>query len=187
MPLSGAQRPVAVSPGTPTGFATIADRCPTFSWGFVEGAESLELIVYALTDEDLEEVEPVLAVTLPGSANSWTPALEQCLEAGGQYAWWLRALAEVENTEWSSPSLFRVAAGPSEQEFQEALAVVRAYLEDSPEGGEALGADPATAQPSREAALGRDTTSSSTANPLAELLATPNETGLRSDVAATPE
>ena len=95
------------------------------------------------------------------------------------------AMRGREDSEWSSPSLFRVAAGPSEEEFQEALAVVRAYLEDSPVGGEALGTSPDTVQPSTKAAPGPDTASSSTGIPLTELLATPNETGIRSEVAAT--
>ena len=40
------QATVAVSPGGATAFARIAQSCPTFSWGLVEGAARYEIIVY---------------------------------------------------------------------------------------------------------------------------------------------
>ena len=120
-------RPVAVSPGSPEGVSLIESRCPTFSWTAVPGAESYELVVYQVGDEG-EEAQPVLGETFAGSASSWTPSLDRCVERGGQYAWSVRAVAEKGALEWSSPSLFQVASGPSEAEFEEALLVVRGYL-----------------------------------------------------------
>ena len=52
--LAGAQAvlaatvPVAVSPGSAESVTTIEARCPTFSWGAVEGAKGYELVVYRL-------------------------------------------------------------------------------------------------------------------------------------------
>ena len=120
-------KPVAVSPGSSTG-ALIGDACPTFSWGSVPGAKGYELVLYDV-GEKREGAEPVLRQTFAGSVASWTPSLERCLERGGQYAWSVRAMDRKEASEWSSPSLFQVASGPSESEFEEALAVVRSYLD----------------------------------------------------------
>lgn len=121
-----AETPVAVSPGDTSKLALIGDTCPTFSWGSVEGARSYELVVYRLGD-DSEEAKPVLQETFAGSASSWTPSLDRCLERGGQYAWSVRAIGGSEASEWSAPSLFEVAAGPSEAEFEELLALVKRY------------------------------------------------------------
>ncbi|MCP4203900.1 MAG: DUF1566 domain-containing protein [bacterium] len=124
---ASAPHPVAVSPGSPTG-SMIGDTCPTFSWGSVAGARSYELVVYRLGDGG-EEAEPVLRQSFAGSVSSWTPSLARCLERGGQYAWTVRATGENANTGWSAPSLFEVASGPSEVEFEQALALVQRYLE----------------------------------------------------------
>lgn len=129
--------PVAVSPGSATG-ALIGDTCPSFSWGEVEGAKSYELVVYRL-GADGEEVQPVLRETFPGSAFSWTPSLDRCLERGDQYAWSVRVLGNETPSEWSPPSLFGVASGPSKAEFEEAVAVVRQYLEDEGVSGDRPG------------------------------------------------
>jgi hypothetical protein len=86
-----------------------------------------ELVVYAVGEES-EEARPVLRQTVPGTANGWTPSLESCLDRGGQYAWSVRATGGKEASEWSSPSLFEVASGPSQAQFEEAVAVVRAYI-----------------------------------------------------------
>jgi hypothetical protein len=104
----------------------IADTCPTFSWGVARGASSYELLVYRLGEEN-EEERPVLTQTFAGSAFSWTPSLDRCLELGGQYAWSVRALSDEEESEWSAPSLFEVAGGPTEMELEKALQVLRHY------------------------------------------------------------
>ncbi len=133
-----AERPVAVSPGSASTVALIGDGCPTFSWGAADGAKSYELVVYRLAEEG-EEAQPVLSETLAGSASSWTPSLDRCLERGGRYAWSVRAVGGKEASEWSAPSLFEVASGPSEAEFGEALEIVRQFLAME-RGGEAEGA-----------------------------------------------
>ncbi len=128
-------KPVAVSPGDASKLVLIGNTCPTFSWGAVAGAKSYELVVYRVGQEK-REVEPVLEQEIPGSASSWTPPLESCLERGGQYAWSLLAVSRRQPSEWSSPSLFEVTAGPSEVEFEAALEVVKSYLAVEREGAE---------------------------------------------------
>jgi hypothetical protein len=123
---AAAQAPVAASPGTPAG-ARIGDACPTFSWGGVAGAASYELVVYRL-GEDGGRLELALETSLPGSVHGWTPSLDTCLDRGGRYAWSVGAVAADGQSEWSSPSLFDVAPGPSDEELEEALAIVRRYL-----------------------------------------------------------
>lgn len=121
----GAEPPVAVSPGSAQG-ALIEGRCPTFSWGEVDGARTYELVVYLLGEQS-EETRPVLQKSFPGSVETWTPSLDRCLERGGRYAWSVQAVGK-EASDWSQPSLFEVASGPIEAEFEEALSVVRSYL-----------------------------------------------------------
>ena len=128
----GAEGPVAVSPGSATG-SVISDACPTFSWGAVAAAKFYELVVYRV-EEGSEEATPVLRQRISGSALSWTPSLDSCLERGGQYAWSVRAEGRKGSSEWSAPSLFEVAVGPSVAEFEEALQVVLQYLEEEATG-----------------------------------------------------
>ncbi|MCH7667216.1 MAG: hypothetical protein IH936_14960 [Acidobacteria bacterium] len=123
----GAERPAAVSPGDASKLALIGDACPTFSWGAVAGAKSYELVVYRI-GEVSEEAGPVLSRHIAGSALSWTPSLDRCLERGGRYAWSVRAIGKKGSSDWSPPSLFQVAPGPSQMEFEEALTVVHRYL-----------------------------------------------------------
>jgi len=124
----GAERPAAVSPGSTTEVARIHGRCPSFHWGRVEGAQHYELMVYAVGGERDASPEPVLDVTLPGSVTGWTPALDQCLAAGERYAWTVRALGEGGAPgRWSGAAMFEVAAGPSDEELETALEVVRRY------------------------------------------------------------
>ena len=133
--MAQAQRAVAVSPGATKGVARIAQSCPTFSWGAVEGAARYELVVYELAgeQEEAEEKAPVIRVSVLGTALSWTPSLERCLEPGGQYGWSVRARDEFGEGEWSSGRYFEVMAGPSTVEVEEALAVLRRYLGWEPE------------------------------------------------------
>jgi len=144
-----AERPVTVSPGSDSKVALIGDGCPSFSWGAAEGATSYELVVYRLAEEG-EEAQPVLSETFAGSASSWTPSLDRCLERGGRYAWSVRAVGGKEASEWSALSLFEVASRPSQAELDEALALVRQYFVT--EGGAELkGVAEAEAQSNREA------------------------------------
>lgn len=126
--VSAAEISVAVSPGSAAG-SLIGDSCPTFSWGAVPGAKSYELVVYRVEDDN-EEAKPALRQRISGTALGWTPSLDRCLERGAQYAWSVRAVGRKEPSEWSAPSLFEVAAGPSEEEFEAALKVVSQYLEE---------------------------------------------------------
>ncbi|MCP4201729.1 MAG: hypothetical protein GY769_07320 [bacterium] len=124
--------PVAVSPGHVSKLATVADACPTFSWTEVQAAARYELVLYEVGEVEGESTE-VLWQTVPGGATSWTPSLGLCLERGGRYAWSARAVGAKAASEWSAPSLFQVAPGPSEEELEEALDVVRSYLGTRPE------------------------------------------------------
>jgi len=105
----------------------IENRCPTFSWSGIEGANAYELVVYQL-GEKAEEPNPLLQRRIPGAALGWTPNLDLCLERGGEYAWSVRAMGKKEASAWSPPSLFQVASGPSEAELEKAVQVVRQYL-----------------------------------------------------------
>jgi hypothetical protein len=92
------------------------------------GAEGYELVVYRVTG-DSEDTTPVLRQSFSGSVFGWTPSLDRCLDRGGRYAWTVRAVGVKETSEWSTPSLFEVASGPSEAEFEAAMAVVQEYLQ----------------------------------------------------------
>jgi hypothetical protein len=111
---------VTVSPGDPSKLVLIESRCPTFSWGQVDGAKSYQLIVYRL-GEDGEEAQSVLRQRISGSALGWTPSLNRCLERGGRYAWSVRAVGEKAASDWSSPRLFQVASGTTTEELEAAL------------------------------------------------------------------
>jgi hypothetical protein len=155
-----AETPVTVSPGNPSKLALIGDTCPAFSWAGGEGAQSYELVVYRVGEEG-EEAEPVLRQNLPAPAYSWTPSLDRCLERGERYAWSVRAVGGKEASEWSAPSLFQVAARPSEAEFEEAVEVVRSYLAVEREGAESASTareSSAVAEPEGPATSGAPTT-----------------------------
>ena len=124
-----AERPLLVSPGGAAG-GLIEARCPTFSWALVDGATSYELVAYSL-EEDVEDPQIILRRSLPGSASSWTPDLDQCLERGIEYAWSVRAIGAKDTSEWSAASLFQVAPGPSEEELERARALVERYLSET--------------------------------------------------------
>ena len=91
---------------------------------------SYELVVYRVGEEG-EDAEPVLRQNLPAPAYSWTPALESCLERGRQYAWSVRTIGRKQASAWSAPSLFEVAAGPTEAEYEKALEVVQQHLREA--------------------------------------------------------
>jgi hypothetical protein len=149
----GKEAPVAVSPGSEDG-ALIEDRCPTFSWGEVEGARGYELVIYRLGEES-DEAVPVLRQSFAGNVDGWTPALDSCLERGSRYAWSIRAQLGQELSEWSAPSLFQVSSGPTAEEFAEALQVVRQYLgETSRRNGGVLALPAESAAPGQLEGLG---------------------------------
>ncbi len=121
--------PTPVSPGSEAEIVSISGACPTFSWTLAEEAEAIELEVYRVPeDEGDAPLERILAASLPGSAQSWTPALAQCPDPDARYAWSVRSIARGETGEWSPPWLFEIAAGPSDEEVRTALATLRRYL-----------------------------------------------------------
>jgi hypothetical protein len=143
--------PVTVSPGSTyrldsQTMSRVEGRCPTFSWGSVPGAVAFEVIVYVLPD-GFEHVEvwplaspdraaPALRMVVPGTANSWTPSLPDCLDAGSKNAWFVRAVraadgaesAEETSSEWSEPRLFEIAE-PRGITPEEALEALRQHAE----------------------------------------------------------
>ena len=122
--VSAVEAAVTASPGDLSAITRIEARCPTFSWGGVTGAQSYDLVVYSLVD-DTDRSEPLLRESIHGSVHSWTPALDRCLDPGGQYAWSVRAVRGTSVGEWSDPRLFEVSEG----DVIEALAVLRRFLE----------------------------------------------------------
>lgn len=103
------QAPATVSPGEITDFARVLGPCPTFSWGEVDGSSSFELAVYEVED-GLEAAQPHLMKELPGSVESFTPALASCPRYGGRYAWSVRAIGHAGPSEWAPLRLFEVGS-----------------------------------------------------------------------------
>lgn len=131
-PPVGAIRPIAVAPGKPA-VATPASACPSFHWGGVEAAVHHEIVVYRLAPETEGEparsAELVLSESVPGSARSWAPALDRCLERGAMYSWSVRAISGVGSSEWADPLFFRVEELPTLEEVARALDVLRRHEE----------------------------------------------------------
>jgi hypothetical protein len=123
--------PEPVSPGSRQEVETVSGTCPTFSWGIVPGASMYRIVVYAVSAEG-ELGGVVIQREFSAGVSSWTPALQNALTAGGSYAWTAGAVSPRGGTLWSEPVLFRVAPGPSQNEFEDALEVVRSYLNAQP-------------------------------------------------------
>ncbi|HXV65247.1 MAG TPA: hypothetical protein VEK15_31420 [Vicinamibacteria bacterium] len=129
---AGPRRPETVSPGSNRTVLEIAERCPTFSWGVIEGAIDFDLVVYEIqTGDDPGAAEPkaVLRQSVPGNVHSWTPSLQESLARGKHYAWYIRATDEWEPGEWSEARFFRVEAVPSVEEVVTALDILTRFLE----------------------------------------------------------
>jgi hypothetical protein len=142
---SSAGTPDGVSPGAVDRIVSVHDRCPTFSWQSVEGAAFYELVAYELPEDfdleagvgtDLSGAPLVLAIRVPGGATNWTPSLEQALEHGGRYAWFVRVVPSVDEFDrrepglWSEARLFEVPGQPSAEEVQHALEVLHRYAQE---------------------------------------------------------
>lgn len=138
--------PAAVSPGAADRIATIRGDCPAFSWGEVDGASFYELVAYQLpqavelaSDVDVSQYARVLLQEVPRGASSWTPTVESCLAQGASYVWFVRAVFDEEGTletgEWSQGLFFAVAAAPSVEQVEQAIDVLRRYVEQG--GGSA--------------------------------------------------
>jgi hypothetical protein len=124
--------PTSASPGSGESFQWIADRCPTFSWGLVEGTESYEVVVYRLLGDETTEADPAVRHLVRGAASSWTPSLGQCLEAGHQYAWSVRATGGKTRSDWSRPRFFGVVSDDPVARIEEALADLKKLSNDEP-------------------------------------------------------
>lgn len=120
--------PVAASPGSPDG-ARIQTECPTFTWSEVDHATAYELVIYRLAAEGGQSA-PVLRKRFPYPVDGWTPGVDECLEAGVRYAWSIRGFADDKATNWSIPTLFEVVAATDQKSVEEAMAIVRRYLEN---------------------------------------------------------
>ena len=140
---AGNRIPVAVSPGAGSGFQHVADACTTFSWAGVEGAKGYMLAVYEVIESG-QLGRSVLRQDLPPGAFSWTVPASHCLSRGMTYAWSVGAVGGKTEVAWSGPVLFRVASGPSEAEFEEAVAVVKEYLRNQGEQSDYAPGDEST-------------------------------------------
>ena len=106
--------PAGLQPVSPGHFisATPAAACPGFSWAAKPGAIGYELAVLKVARKTQLEPQPVLSVVLPGTAAAWTPPIDQCLEAGSEFMWFIREVGEIGEpvSGWSEGMRFRVAA-----------------------------------------------------------------------------
>ena len=175
-PAERPDRPVAVSPGTSperlsntSKVPTAAGRCPTFSWGVDErptgasrgpgatrSTRQFELAVYRLADDVDSEATEVLRTRVSGLATSFTPALEECLKGGADYAWSVRAVTNGSAGGWSEPLIFQAPRPSDEIDLATALAIVKEHTEpqaEQPNGRRdtAVGAAYATVQGSEAA------------------------------------
>lgn len=180
--------PQAVSPGRASGVETIDIPCPTFSWAGVADAAAYELAVVRLPTASAEGIagegegaQPLLRKEVPGAASSWTPALDQCLEPGGSYAWAVRSVDESDHRgAWSEAVVFRIAGVPSPTEVLRALAILNAYLEAA---GDAAAAPGERARPARAESIDRERPRLAGAEPAA--LAVAAQTALTAEVSGT--
>ncbi len=98
--LFGARQPVPVAPGSLAGAPVTTTACPTFHWAQAENAGGYELAVHKVEAREVTKIEDdpsgalALREVLPPGVGSWTPSLDRCLEAGGRYAWTVRAVSE---------------------------------------------------------------------------------------------
>jgi len=147
------QGPVSVSPGSSERLTAVGTSCPTFSWTLSQKAESYELLVYRVTEEESEaDRGPVLRQSLPQGASSWTPSGAECLVPGERYFWVVRAAIEKKSTAWSEVRTFRVASAPSAEQVRQALLVLdRVRQDDDPESIQATREGPAASQATSEA------------------------------------
>jgi len=117
--LGTTENPKAVSPGNEIRATVIDQVCPTFSWAAVPGATSYQIAVFEMSErfEGLSYYEnqaalssPVLIKKISGSATSWTPSLEQALNNGGRYVWFVKAQDAYGTCAWSVGKKFAVRA-----------------------------------------------------------------------------
>jgi hypothetical protein len=109
--------PIAVSPGSETGEATMTQRCPTFSWSAFDQAAAYRIAVFQSPDlinrsyEDMAGiVPPMIGKEIPGPALSWTLPAEERLQPATLYAWYVQAVDSSGNEigSWSIGRTFMV-------------------------------------------------------------------------------
>lgn len=105
-------RPITVSPGDVAVVRTAPALCPTFSWGGVERARGYELAIYQMEPGAAGEAmlgrRPTVGTEVPGSARSWTPSADRCLQPATRYVWFVRGLGTGSKvSEWSRGGMFR--------------------------------------------------------------------------------
>jgi hypothetical protein len=149
----------AVSPGGTDKATTVSNSCPTFSWQATDGASFYELVVYRLppgldpmAGGELSDDQLVLSSRLPAGVTSWTPSLEDALEPGQNYAWFVRpgtfddAGEVVAVGDWSRARLFAVSTVPSMGEVEEALDVLDRFLSAADSSNEHVAETAATTE-----------------------------------------
>ena len=107
--------PVAVSPGSESGVAVVAVRCPTFSWSSIQWAVGYRVAVFEATTAEVAGYEamaavatPVLSKEIQGQALSWTPSARERLRNGGLYVWYVQATDASGRGIWSAGKVFEV-------------------------------------------------------------------------------
>jgi hypothetical protein len=101
----------AISPVAASRVVAIGTRCPTLSWGEVEGAKEYELVVLRV-EAEVQQSRLVFDRRLPGTVTRYALPLESCPQRAGspeRYAWAVRALTHEGNGGWSDFSLFELA------------------------------------------------------------------------------
>ena len=128
--LTASENPEAVSPGNELKASIVHEVCPTFSWTQISGAASYQVAVFEMTEAfaGLSYYEnqaafgyPVLVKKIPGSATSWTPSLEQALQNGGRYVWFVMAQDAYGTGTWSVGKKFAVRASLGLTEIREKI------------------------------------------------------------------
>ena len=128
--IMAADNPEAVSPGNEIRATVIDQVCPTFSWAQMPGATAYQIAVFEMSEryEGLSYYEnkagssqPVLIKKISGSASSWTPSLEEALQNGGRYVWFVKAQDGYGSGSWSVGKKFAVRASLGLTEIREKI------------------------------------------------------------------
>ncbi len=131
--------PVAVSPGSGSEVSIITQECPTFSWSGVEGAVSYNIALFEMhtsrvsTYEEMKETaRPVISKEIGAPSLSWTPSLEQGLESGKRYVWYVKAISDTKHPGliegWSEGKVFEVSLSLSTGTKEVVEGTVREYM-----------------------------------------------------------
>ncbi len=120
--------PLAVSPASELGIATVRTVCPTFSWTAVDWAAGYRVEVFPVEenpdlkyDTSAAHSLPLLVKEIPGAATSWTPSSDEPLRHDGVYVWFVQALDEYGAGAWSEGRIFRIEAGAGIAAVKEAV------------------------------------------------------------------